>query len=123
MLEDAIDEFKAISEMKYELAKEAYDSQDAQTQVVIDRVVGTLRQYATGYINVQLNPPEGAPVPVKLDNRYLGFNLFWLAIEIVKDLAFVGIRVENFEFPPTQCAQCGVELIPEKKSGRKAGRG
>ena len=123
MLEDAVEEFKAVSEIKFELAKDAYDQQDSETKATIDRIVGTLRQYATGYINVQLNPPEGAPVPVKIDNEYLGYNLYWLAVEIVKDLAFIGIRVENFEFPDTHCAQCGKELIPEKRSGRKAGRG
>lgn len=123
MTEDAIEEFKAVSEMKFELAKDAYERQDSETKATIDRIVSTLRQYATGYINIQLNPPEGALVPVKLDNEYLGYNLYWLAVEIVKDCAFIGIRIANFEFPDTYCAQCGRELIPEKRSGRKAGRG
>ena len=111
---DALEEYKLTSEIKYELAKAAYDEQDKATQKVIDRIVDTLRGYCTGYINVQLQPPTGALVPVKLDNRYLGFNLLFLAVEIVKDLALLDIRVASFQFPQSQCAKCGAELgIPE----------
>jgi len=123
MENEAVEEFKMVSEIKYELAKDAYDLQDDETKAVIDRIVDTLRQYASGYITIQLNPPEGAMVPVKIENKYLGYNLLWLAVEIVKDLAFTDIRVANFEFPQSLCAQCGAEIIPEKRSGRKAGRG
>src|SRR5262245_25436912 len=113
--EEAIEQFKAVSEIKMELAQEAYDMQDAETQKVIDKMVETMRTYCTGYINVQLQPPTGALVPVKIDNEYLGYNLFFLAVEIVKDLALLDIKVANFVFPPSMCAKCGAELgIPEK---------
>jgi len=117
---DAVDEYKLTSEVKYELAKAAYDAQDAKTQKVIDRMVETLRTYCTGYVTIQLQPPTGALVPVKISNEYLGFNLLFLAVEIVKDLALLDIRVANFQFPQSQCAMCGAELgIPElSKAGR-----
>jgi hypothetical protein len=121
LLADAIEQFHGVSEVKYELAKEAYAIQDIDTKAVIDRIAATLRQHANGYIQVQLDPPRGALVPVKIENEYLGMNLLWLAIEIVKDLAFVGIRVAKFKFPEQVCAQCGVQL-PETTSARKAGR-
>lgn len=115
LVQDALEEHQSVAEIKYELAKEAYDAQDRQTRAVIDRIVGTLQSYATGYINVQLQPPEGVLVPVKLDNTYLGYNLLYLAIEIVKDLAFLGVKVANFKFPKSYCARCGGELgIPER---------
>lgn len=120
---DAIEEFKSVSEIKHELARDAYDLQDSETKATIDRIAATLMQYASGYINVQLNPPSGSIVPVKIENKYLGMNLLWLAVEIVKDLAFVGVQVANFEFPESLCASCGAEIIPEKRSGKKAGRG
>jgi hypothetical protein len=110
----AIEHIQSVSEVKYELAKEAYDEQDRATQAVIDKMVDTLRTYCTGYINVQLQPPTGALVPVKLTNEYLGYNLLFLAVEIVKDLALLDIKVASFKFPKSMCAVCGAELgIPE----------
>lgn len=122
LVTEAIEEHQSIAEVKYELAKAAYDAQDKETKAVIDRIVDTLRTYATGYIHVQLQPPTGALVPVKLDNTYLGYNLLYLAVEIVKDLAFLDIQVASFEFPEAYCARCGAELgIPELTTGGKRG--
>jgi hypothetical protein len=119
-LEEAIEEFEQMSEMKFELAKTVYDTQDAKTQAVIDRIVTTLRVYATGYITLQLAPPHGAPTAVKITNEYLGYNLFYLAVEVVKDLAIMGTRVAEFDFPPALCSQCGAELgIPELKKVKR----
>lgn len=115
LVEESVESFKSISEIKYELAKEAYDIQDKETKAVIDRIVSTLQVYASGTISVQLSPPTGGFITVKIDNTYLGYNLLWLAMEIVKDLAILGIRVESFEFPPSMCAVCGADVIPEKR--------
>jgi len=120
LVDDAIEQYNSVAEIKYELAKAAYDAQNRATRRAIDRIVDTLRVYATGYINVQLQPPEGALVPVKVDNTYLGYNLLWLAIEIAKDLAFLDIRLADFRFPEALCAKCGAELgIPELTKGAK----
>jgi len=116
---DALDDFKAVSEIKYDLAKEAYDMQDEDTQKAIDRIVNTLQIYATGSITIQLSPPRGALIPVRIDNTYLGYNLLWLAVEICKDLAFLDLQVANFEFPPSQCVKCGSEIIPEKRAVKR----
>jgi hypothetical protein len=122
LIEQAVEDWKGVSVIKYEMAKEAYDAQDAKTQAVIDRIVGTLRSHANGYINVQLTPPSGGLVAVKIDNEYLMMNLLYLALEVVKDLAIVGTRVATFKFPPSLCAACGAEVIPEKRTGKKVGR-
>jgi hypothetical protein len=120
LVKEAIARQKSISEVKYEIAREAFDLQDDKTKEVIDRMVETLRNYTTGYINVQLQPPTGALVPVRLDNEYLGYNLLFLAVEIVKDLALLDIKVANFKFPPSMCVKCGAELgIPEQTRGAK----
>jgi hypothetical protein len=119
---DAVEEWESVSLIKYELAKTAYDAQDAETQEAIDRIVKTLQTYATGYINVQLQPPIGAMVPVKVSAEYLGYNLLFLAVEIAKDLGFVGIRLANFVFPETLCASCGAELIRETRTTKGRGK-
>ena len=117
-LTSVVEDFKAVSMVKGEMARDAYDLQDRETKLVIDRIVGTLQQYATGFLNVKVG---GTYVPVKVDNEYLGYNLMYLAVEICKDLAFVGERVANFVFPPSLCVKCGAELIPEKRKEKKYG--
>lgn len=119
LLDEAIEDWKVTSELKGELAREAYDAQDEETQAAIDRIIGTLRQHATGYITVQLHPPHGNVMPVKVENKYLDYNLFWLGMEVAKDLAIVGIRLVSFEFPPSLCSNCAADIIPEKKKVKR----
>lgn len=116
-LQSVLDEFKDVSEIRLELALDTYSIQDEETQKVIDRIAATLQQYATGYITAKVNRTV---VPVKIDNDFLGYNLFFLAVEIAKDLAFMGVKVAEFEFPEQLCAQCGTELTA--KNVRRVGR-
>jgi len=117
-LRSVTEDFEATSIVKRDMAQDAYDAQDKETQAVIDRITATLQQHATGYITPKI---QGSVVPVRVDNEYLGYNLFYLAVEIVKDLAFVGIRVAKFEFPQSLCASCSAEVIPEKRKAKKRG--
>lgn len=117
-LVSVLDEFKSLSEVRYEIARDAYNVQDDATKQVIDRMVATLQQYATGYITAKVNKTA---VPVKIDHDYLGYNLLYLAVEIVKDLAFMDIRVADFEFPEQFCASCGIELTTANV--RRVGKG
>jgi hypothetical protein len=110
----ALEEFKSVSLIKYEMARDAYEIQDEETRRAIDRIQGTLMQYATGYIMLKVNKTM---VPIKIDNEYLGYNLQFLAVEIAKDLAFTGIRLAKFKVPPLYCASCG-DLIPELTSAK-----
>lgn len=114
-LKSAIEEFRSISEMKHEMATDAYNLQDATTKKVIDRMVATLRTYATGYVHVTVGK---SVVPVKIEAEYLGMNLFWLAVELAKDLAFSDIQIANFQFPESLCAGCGSIVMPGKKVKR-----
>jgi hypothetical protein len=113
-----VEEFQVLSEVRQEIAKDAYDVQDAGTQRTIDRMVATLQQYATGYITAKVGKTV---VPVKIDNDFIGMNLFYLAVEIVKDLAFMDIRVAEFEFPEQLCAVCGTQLTTANV--RRVGKG
>lgn len=106
-LHTALEEFKTTSIVKLEGAKDAYDCQDDETKAAIDRIHATLQQHATGYINVKV---ARSVVPVKIDSEYLGYNLFWLATQIASDLAFVGLRLAGYQFPPQRCVSCGTEI-------------
>lgn len=110
-LRAATEAFKALSLVKGEMARDAYAVQDKATKKAIDRIVATLQQHARGEVNLKVG---NTLVPVKVDDQTLGFNLFYLAVEIVKDLGFVGIKVANFKFPAHLCVRCGEEV----KGGR-----
>jgi len=106
-LKTVLEEFQATSLVKMEAAKDAYDCQDDETKAAIDRIHATLQQHATGYINVKVGRQV---VPVKVDREYLGYNLFWLATQIVSDLAFVDIRLASYQYSPLRCVSCGSEI-------------
>lgn len=112
-VEEAVEEFQSVSELKYELGMEIYDAQDDATKEAIMGIVKTLQVYSTGHISVQ--PPSGDAVKVEVDTKYFGYNLFWLAIEICKDMATLGIRIASFDFLPSQCVRCGAEITEEAR--------
>lgn len=119
---EALDEWKALTEVRYELAKETYDFQDDKTKALLDRIVNRLRIGASGYITIRINPPHAASVPVKIDQEYLNYNLLYVATEILKDLAMFDICVGTYKLPPSLCVNCGAEITKEKpkaKGGRR----
>lgn len=105
--EEIIEEFVAVSEIKDELAGDVYGNQDDKTKAALALIVKTLRTYSTGKIVV-----DGEELEIEPD--VLAQNFRWLAVEIVKDLALLGIRVESFNFPEALCAICGTELSKRK---------
>jgi hypothetical protein len=46
-------------------------------------------------------------------------NMFYMAVEIIKDLAVMDIRIANYTHPANLCAMCGTEIKP-KKATKKA---
>lgn len=120
-VDEAVEEFKALTEVRGEIAQEAFDFQDEQTKEVLRRIVNRLRVGATGYITVHVNPPSSATVPVKIDEEYVGFNLLFIATEILKDLALFDIKVANYKFPPSLCTHCGAEITKTKPHKRRRG--
>jgi hypothetical protein len=105
-LDEAVAEFQDLSEIRYELAKRAYKAQSATMQNTVDSILATLRIHAKDYIDVQLQPPHGALVPVKIERRYVDFNLLYIAMDILKNLALFDIRIGDYEFPPSLCTNC-----------------
>lgn len=104
IIEDALADFMAVSEVKGEIASDEYKAQDAKTRKVIDGMVATLANYALG--TVKLAGVDG----IVIYEEAVRDNLLYLAMELAKDLALVGIRVGNFQFPTNLCAICGGDV-------------
>lgn len=97
---EKVAQIRALSQVKYEMALDTFNEQDAETQTVINKMVDTLYGLAMGtFIE------DGQTVQV--DDGIVGASVLWLAVEIVKDLALCGARVGNFTFPQSLCSSCG----------------
>ena len=118
-IDEAVEEFKEMCEVRYEIGKAAYDAQDAETQAVISRIRDRLRLAVTGYISVQIHPPHMGTVPVRVEPKFIDFNLLFVATEIVKDLAMFGIRVASYKFPDSLCTNCGATITKQQRPKRK----
>lgn len=113
-----IDEFKERSEIRYRIAKAAYDAQDQKTQRVIRSIQDQLLVGATGTIRVFPDGTGGHSVAVKVEFEYVEYNTLYVATEILKDLAMMDVQVANYTFPTVYCADCG-KKIPKKKPRAK----
>lgn len=119
VLDEAVDNWKAVTEIRGEMAKEAWDYQDEETQKVLNRILNRLRLGTNGDTAVKVGRSY---VPVRMPQEYIDYNLMFIAIEILKDLRLFDIQIANFKFPPSLCAKCGATLeleVVKKKRGRK----
>lgn len=115
-LKSVIEEFEALSLVRYEMAVDAYEYQDDETKAVIDKMVATLRQHANGTVNVQYG---GKLISLKVGDETFAKNLLYTALEVVKSMYFVGLRVANFKWKSTVCIACGAKIEKAKKGGKR----
>jgi hypothetical protein len=115
----AVEQAQVLAETRYELAIAAYEHQDDETRQAIDRIRDTIRLAATGYVHVNLDPPHSGVVTVKLEQKWIDFNLLYIAVDIVKTLAIFDIKLANFEFPPSLCTDCGAEITGQKRRKKR----
>lgn len=87
--------FKQKTELRYNEARNTFDAQDVNTQEVILRIQGILC--------------AGRAV-----DDYARMNALYMAVEILKDLASMDVRVASFKFSDTYCAECGAKLSKKK---------
>lgn len=113
----AMTQFQAEAKARHDKAHKLYETQDDDTQDALDRMTTLLCRIArknmwisTGGSNMVLQIPE--------DTIYN--NMFYLANEILKDLAQFDIKVAGFQFPDNLCAVCYSERIakPRKKRAK-----
>lgn len=106
--------FREQTESRAKVAQRLYDSQDTETRGAIDAMAERIVSVSRGLLSVTPNGSKDAVV-VTLSTDLIQKNAFYLATEIVRDLAMFDVRVANFRFDPKLCAQCGVPLSKTKK--------
>jgi hypothetical protein len=106
-LRAAVEEFGALGFVKEEAARAVYEYQDEDTKAAIDAVVDVLTANATGVVTFSERRWSSS---AEVSQGMLATHLFWLGVQVVSDLAAVGIQVANFQFDPSHCAVCGEEL-------------
>jgi hypothetical protein len=116
--------FKRATQARYDLARQTFEVQDESTQEVITRIQKMLCLNANGIVRVWLKGNKrNKSYTVTVEMDYIEMNAFYMAIEILKDLAMMDVRVAKFQFPESFCADCGVKLNDRGKGKKKAKRG
>src|SRR5215831_8558772 len=105
--EFVLKEFERIAELRYNIAKQIYDHQDGITQEVIDRITERLELSSTGVVQFQGRL-------FRLTEEIIKKNTFYLAVDILADLALYDIQVANFKFHPGYCSSCKTRMTNGK---------
>jgi hypothetical protein len=110
----ALEIWQVQSEARYKIAMQVYEAQDSQTKEVMERIRDRIVAYSTGVIRIAPEGYRGETRTIQVDTKYVDFNAMYISAGIMSDLALVNIRIQNFEFPPGICADCGSLLRPKK---------
>lgn len=111
--------FEAATKARYRIATAAFDAQDEKTKEALRMIRDRLSVIATGTIRVFPNGRKNPGVTVQISQELVDSNLLYIATEIVKDLGFMDIRVENYVFPTVYCAECGDKITLSKREKAK----
>jgi hypothetical protein len=111
--------FRASTEARYRISREVFEAQDVQTRDVISRIQDRLMIGANGVIRVYPDGKRQQSVLLNVGLEYIEMNALYVAVEILKDLALMDVRIANFEFPKTVCAECGVKITPPRKRRKR----
>jgi len=117
-IEEQLEIFRRQTEARGRIAEAAYEAQDKQTKNAIDSIRDRLSIIATGNVLVYPDGKRNPGVSVQISTELVDHNILFFATEIVKDLAMMDIRIENYEFPTVYCAECQ-EKLTTKKKGKK----
>lgn len=108
----ALNQYRRLTETRYEMAKQIYEHQDSLTKEVIDRIRDRLVIASTGVVNI-------GGKPMKLEQQYIDFNILFLACEILSDLALMNVQIANFKPYPMWCIECKKEIAGVKIAKKK----
>ena len=114
-IQQQLEIFYAATEARYRIATAAFEAQDEKTKEAIRMIRDRLSVLATGTIRIFPDGKRNPGYTVQISTEHVDNNLLYIATEIVKDLAFMDIRVENYNFPKVYCAECGDKLTKVRK--------
>jgi hypothetical protein len=118
LAEQAMADFTSESQARKDKAQKLYDKQDSETQDALDRMTTLLCRIAKRHMWVGVGK-KGDRIVMTIPETTIYHNMFYMSVEILKDLAQMDVKVSGFEMPSTLCAECHTELKPSKKKGRK----
>lgn len=116
----AMEEFQAEAKKRHAKAHTHYAKQDDDTQDAWDRMTTLLCRIARKRMWVGVGKRDDRVV-MTIPDETVYHNMFYMAGEILKDLATFDIRVASYTFPANMCVECGTELKskPTKKKVKK----
>jgi len=115
-------EFMVASFDRMTQAKAVYDMQDAVTRDSIDRMQALLIRLARTRMWVVVGENKKGKkerVICDLPHDAIWNNALYMAVQMLKDLAYMDIRVANFNWPVDLCVECGTEIKPIRKKVRR----
>lgn len=113
--QDALEKFQAESLARFEKAQKFVELQDADTRDALDRMISLLEDIARPSILVRPENDRKHGITVLLPKETITHNATWMAVEILKDLGSMDVRVASFKFPKDLCATCHDPIKPKKK--------
>lgn len=118
LAEKAMEDFKSEAKARYDKAQKLYKKQDADTQDALDRMTTLLCRIARRHMWVGVGK-KGDRVVFTIPEETIFHNMSYMAVEILKDLAQMDVKVAGFDFK-NLCMECHTELKPTaKKKGKK----
>lgn len=112
----ALDDFREAAEERYQGAMAVYEAQDNETKDALDRMIDLLSGIARKRMWVAPSRGSDIKAVVLLPDQVIRQNMTYMAVEILKDLAQMDVRVASFTFPDHLCGVCN---RPRKKKGKK----
>ena len=114
-------EFMVASFDRMKSAKAVYDMQDSITRDAIDRMQALLIRLARTRMWVVTGENKKGKkerIICDLPHDAIWNNALYMAVQMLKDLSYMDIRVANFNWPVDMCIECGAEIKPVRKKGR-----
>lgn len=115
--EKAMEDFTAEAKARYNKAHRLYAKQDDATQDALDRMTTLLCRIARKHMWVGVGK-KGDRVVFTIPEQTIYHNMFYMSVEILKDLAQMDVKIAGFDFHGL-CAECHRELKPAKKKVKR----
>lgn len=111
---DAMVAFIEESMARKNQAEIIFRRQDDETRDAIERMASLLTRIARRQMWFSVGG-SGDKIVREIPEAVIEDNMFYMAVEICKDLAHMDVRIQQFVIPRDLCVECHVEIKPAKK--------